>query len=130
MLKLDANYLQPFWNVDFSSIAFSATLSPNDRAGPPMCASSSIGKQYFVPGADLFGISTICGLPECYPFIAKKLHHPENLTCLSVISVLDSHVIRKQVKAVLIENGISLLQRQEVTIDGVCTSSLVTWALG
>jgi DNA-binding transcriptional LysR family regulator len=120
MPKLVARFLQQFPNANLTLETFSspdiAQMVGQGRLDIGIAQAST--NDVSIRRTDLFSIDTVCVMPKDHPLARKDYITPRDLTSVYLISLSRPDIIRKQVEALLAENGITLPQRLEVTVGG------------
>ena len=131
MPKLVARFLQRYPKANLTLETFSspdiAQMVGQGRLDIGIAQAST--NDVSIRRTDLFSIDTVCVMPKDHPLARKDVITPRDLTSVYLISLSRPDVIRKQVEAVLAENGITLPQRLEVTV-GSALCKLVSEGVG
>ncbi len=118
MPKLVARFLQRFPSANLTLETFSspdiAQMVGQGRLDIGIAQAST--NDVSIRRTDLFSIDTVCVMPKGHPLSRKDYVTPKDLTSIYLISLSRPDIIRKQVEALLAENGITLPQRLEVTV--------------
>ena len=118
MPKLVARFLQHYPKANLTLETFSspdiAQMVGQGRLDIGIAQAST--NDVSIRRTDLFSIDTVCVMPKDHPLARKDCITPRDLTSVYLISLSRPDIIRKQVEAVLAENGITLPQRLEVTV--------------
>ncbi len=131
MPKVVASFLQQFPNANLTL----ETISSPDIAQMVGQGRLDIGvaqattNDVSIRRTDLFSVDTVCVMPRDHPLARKDYVTPQDLTDVYLISLSRPDIIRKQVEALLAENGIHLATRLEVTV-GSALCKLVSEGIG
>jgi DNA-binding transcriptional LysR family regulator len=120
MPKVVARFLRKFPNANLTLETFSspdiAQMVGQGRLDIGIAQATT--NDVSIRRTDLFRIDTVCVMPKDHPLAQKDYVTPQDLTSVYLISLSRPDIIRKQIEALLAENGVSLPQRLEVTVGG------------
>lgn len=118
MTKLVARFLQHFPNANLTLELFSSPeIAPIVGQGHlDIGIAQTSTNDVSIQRTDPFSIDTVCVMPKDHPLARKDCLTPRDLTSVDLISLSRPDLIRRQVEAVLTEDGIALPQRLEVTV--------------